>query len=34
MQTVSIWKDLRDLGHTAAEAAIELAQGKKRTQIP
>jgi D-xylose transport system substrate-binding protein len=33
-QTVSIWKDSRDLGHTAAEAAIELAQGKKRTQIP
>jgi D-xylose transport system substrate-binding protein len=32
-QTVSIWKDARDLGKTAGEAAIALAEGKKRSQI-
>ncbi|MBV9290607.1 MAG: D-xylose ABC transporter substrate-binding protein [Hyphomicrobiales bacterium] len=32
-QTVSIWKDSRDLGKTAGEAALELANGKKRSQI-
>ena len=32
-QTVSIWKDSRDLGHAAAEAAVALGQGKKRNQI-
>src|SRR5208283_918581 len=32
-QTVSIWKDARDLGHTAANAAIALGQGKKRSDI-
>ena len=32
-QTVSIWKDLRDLGHVSAEAALALANGKKRNQI-
>ena len=32
-QTVSIWKDARDLGHTAGEAAVALGQGKKRSRI-
>ena len=32
-QTVSIWKDARDLGHTAGAAAVALAQGKKKSQI-
>jgi len=32
-QTVSIWKDARDLGKAAGEAAVALAQGKKRSQI-
>lgn len=32
-QTVSIWKDARDLGKTAGDAAIELARGKKRADI-
>jgi len=32
-QTVSIWKDARDLGHTAAEAAVALGQGKKASQV-
>jgi D-xylose transport system substrate-binding protein len=32
-QTVSIWKDARDLGHVSAEAALALANGKKRNQI-
>jgi D-xylose transport system substrate-binding protein len=32
-QTVSIWKDARDLGHTAAEAAVALGKGKKRSEI-
>jgi D-xylose transport system substrate-binding protein len=33
-QTVSIWKDARDLGHTAGEAAVALGAGKKITAIP
>jgi D-xylose transport system substrate-binding protein len=33
-QTVSIWKDARDLGKTAAEAAVALGGGKKLTDIP
>ena len=33
-QTVDIWKDSRDLGKTAGEAAVALAQGKKMTAIP
>jgi len=28
-QTVSVWKDARDLGKRAAEIAVELAKGKK-----
>ncbi len=32
-QTVSIWKDARDLGHVSAEAAVALAKGKKRAEI-
>ena len=32
-QTVSIWKDSRDLGKVAAEAAVDLANGKKATDI-
>src|SRR5271154_5464496 len=32
-QTVSIWKDSRDLGKVAAEDAIELASGKKMSAI-
>ncbi len=33
-QTVSIWKDSRDLGKLAGESAVALAQGKKMTDIP
>jgi D-xylose transport system substrate-binding protein len=32
-QTVSIWKDARDLGRTAGEAAVAMAGGKKRNAI-
>ena len=32
-QTVSIWKDSRDLGRVAGEAAVALAGGKKVTDI-
>jgi D-xylose transport system substrate-binding protein len=32
-QTVSIWKDSRDLGKVAAEAAVDLANGKKAADI-
>ena len=32
-QTVSIWKDSRDLGKVAAEDAMELASGKKMSAI-
>ena len=32
-QTVSIWKDARDLGKTAGDAAVDLADGKKMTAI-
>jgi D-xylose transport system substrate-binding protein len=33
-QTVSIWKDARDLGKAAAEAAVALGAGTKLTDIP
>jgi D-xylose transport system substrate-binding protein len=33
-QTVSIWKDARDLGKTAGEAAVALGAGKKLNDIP
>ena len=33
-QTVSIWKDSRELGKNAAEVAIALADGKKMEEIP
>jgi D-xylose transport system substrate-binding protein len=33
-QTVSVWKDARSLGKTAAEIALELADGKKMSDIP
>jgi D-xylose transport system substrate-binding protein len=32
-QTVSVWKDARELGKRAAEIAIELAAGKKMSEI-
>ena len=32
-QTVSIWKDARDLGKVSGEAAVALAQGKKMADI-
>jgi D-xylose transport system substrate-binding protein len=32
-QTVSIWKDSRDLGRISGEAAVELANGKKPSEI-
>ena len=32
-QTVSIWKDARDLGKTAGEAAVALAAGKKMADV-
>ncbi|MBN9076242.1 MAG: D-xylose ABC transporter substrate-binding protein [Rhizobiales bacterium 65-79] len=33
-QTVSVWKDARELGKKAAEIASMLANGKKMTEIP
>jgi D-xylose transport system substrate-binding protein len=33
-QTVSVWKDARELGKNAAEIASELADGKKMSDIP
>lgn len=33
-QTVSVWKDSRELGKKAAEIALALASGKKLTDIP
>jgi D-xylose transport system substrate-binding protein len=33
-QTVTIWKDARELGRTAAEIAVQLASGKKLAEIP
>lgn len=33
-QTVSVWKDARELGRNAAEIAIALAGGKKLSDIP
>ena len=32
-QTVSVWKDSRELGKQAAEIALQLADGKKMTEI-
>jgi D-xylose transport system substrate-binding protein len=32
-QTVSIWKDARDLGKVAGDAAVALGNGKKKTAI-
>jgi D-xylose transport system substrate-binding protein len=32
-QTVSVWKDARELGKNAAEIASQLADGKKMTDI-
>ncbi len=32
-QTVSIWKDARDLGKVAGDAAVALGQGKKKADI-
>jgi D-xylose transport system substrate-binding protein len=33
-QTVSIWKDSRDLGKLAGESAVALASGKKMASLP
>ena len=33
-QTVSVWKDARELGKRAAEVAAMLADGKKMTDVP
>lgn len=33
-QTVTIWKDSRDLGKNAAEIALQLAAGKRMAEIP
>ncbi len=33
IQTVSVWKDARDLGRTAGEVAVALASGKKLSEI-
>jgi D-xylose transport system substrate-binding protein len=33
-QTVSVWKDARELGRKAAEVALLLADGKKMTEVP
>jgi D-xylose transport system substrate-binding protein len=33
-QTVSVWKDARELGKNAAKIAGELADGKKMSDIP
>src|SRR5271167_840895 len=33
-QTVSVWKDARELGKKAAETAALLADGKKMTEVP
>lgn len=33
-QTVSVWKDARELGQNAAEIALALASGKKLSEIP
>jgi D-xylose transport system substrate-binding protein len=34
LQTVSVWKDARDLGATAAEVAMLLAQGSELSEVP
>jgi D-xylose transport system substrate-binding protein len=33
-QTVSIWKDARELGKVAGNAAVKLGQGKKNADVP
>lgn len=33
-QTVSVWKDARELGRNAAEIAVALASGKKLSEVP
>lgn len=33
-QTMTVWKDARDLGKNAAEIAVQLASGKKMNEIP
>ena len=33
LQTVSVWKDSRELGKTAADIAVELAKGTEASQI-
>lgn len=33
-QTMTVWKDARELGRSAAEIAIQLASGKKLNEIP
>jgi D-xylose transport system substrate-binding protein len=33
-QTVSVWKDARELGKTAGEIAVQLAKGTKLADIP
>src|SRR3546814_21134253 len=33
-QTVSVWKDARELGRNAAEIAVALASGKNLSEIP
>ncbi|HSK39987.1 MAG TPA: D-xylose ABC transporter substrate-binding protein [Arenibaculum sp.] len=34
LQTVSVWKDSRELGRTAADIAVELANGTALDQVP
>jgi D-xylose transport system substrate-binding protein len=34
MQTVSVWKDARELGKTAGEAAMKLAKGTELAALP
>jgi D-xylose transport system substrate-binding protein len=34
LQTVSVWKDSRELGKTAADIAVELAKGTGMSEIP
>ncbi|MPZ10546.1 MAG: D-xylose ABC transporter substrate-binding protein [Kiloniellaceae bacterium] len=34
LQTVSVWKDARELGKTAASIAVDLAKGTEPSQIP
>ncbi|WP_207483603.1 D-xylose ABC transporter substrate-binding protein [Arenibaculum pallidiluteum] len=34
LQTVSVWKDARELGRNAAEIAVRLAKGAKTSEVP